>query len=357
MKKILILFFLLIFSPFVFTQTVDGQFIVLTNDGANYSIKVQIKLQSGSQNLGNGTIRFSFNQTDLSFPSSPVEGTNYSFNNFQGGDYSSTVSRPNPNTVSINIAYTGGSGTAVNTTYIDVATINFTTSNSAGNSNLVWGTRELYTISSPTAWVLGSWLNEDTSPLPVELNSFVAQTYSDTNVKLNWETQTEVNNYGFEVERKVHTSTSLSVTTWEKVGFVNGNGNSNSPKEYSFVDSNPTGGSKYLYRLKQVDNDGQFEYSDAVEVEIVPKEFTLYQNYPNPFNPVTRIRYQLPQESKVVIKIYNILGAEVLELLNVKKEAGIYEVEFKAQNLPSGTYIYRIIADNFTQTNKMILLK
>ena len=95
-----------------------------------------------------------------------------------------------------------------------------------------------------------------------------------------------------------------------------------------------------------------------VEDEIeIPTEFALYQNYPNPFNPSTKIRYQLPQESKVIIKLYDILGAEVITLLNEKKEAGVYEVDFNAANLPSGTYIYRIVADGFIETKKMVLLK
>jgi peptidoglycan/xylan/chitin deacetylase (PgdA/CDA1 family) len=189
-----------------------------------------------------------------------------------------------------------------------------------------------------------------TNPLPVELTSFAA-VVSKMNVILTWKTATEVNNYGFNVERRVDNN------NWEEIGFVNGNGNSNSPKDYSFLDKNLIGGSKIQYRLKQIDNDGQFEHSNVVEVNVVPDEYVLYQNYPNPFNPSTTIRYQIPTESKVVIKIYNILGSEVMELLNERKEAGVYEVEFKAENLPSGTYIYRIIADNFVETKKMILLK
>ena len=188
-------------------------------------------------------------------------------------------------------------------------------------------------------------------PLPVELSSFAAKMYDQDKVKLNWKTQTEVNNYGFDVQRKTING------EWQNVGFVNGNGNSNSPKEYSYIDKNLVGGSKFYYRLKQVDNDGQFEYSDIVEVGFVPNKFELYQNYPNPFNPETKIRYQLPNESKVVIKIYNILGSEVMELVNDKKEAGVYEAEFNASNLSSGTYIYKISADNFVQTKKMVLLK
>ena len=171
---------------------------------------------------------------------------------------------------------------------------------------------------------------EEHYPLPVELSSFTAQTI-ESFIYLTWRTETEINNFGFEILRQAKGD-----KEWIKIGFVKGNGNSNSPKEYSYIDKNLVGGSKFLYRLKQIDNDGQFEYSDAVEVELVPNEYSLSQNYPNPFNPTTKIRYQLPNESKVVIKIYNILGSEVMELLNEQKEAGIYEVEFKADNLSSG---------------------
>ena len=186
-------------------------------------------------------------------------------------------------------------------------------------------------------------------PLPVELCLFTA-TLLNNDVILNWKTQTEVNNFGFDVERKTD-------GCWEKLGFVGGQGNCNSPKEYSYIDKNPIGGNKFLYRLKQIDNDGQFEYSDVVEVNLIPAVFALYQNYPNPFNPSTKIKYQLPKACKVQIKIYDLLGAEVQELLNESKEPGIYEIEFNAENLLSGIYVYRISADNYLQTKKMILLK
>jgi len=191
-------------------------------------------------------------------------------------------------------------------------------------------------------------------PVPVELTSFTANV-SENNVMLEWETATEVNNYGFEIERQV--GSSQSAGNWELIKFVEGHGNSNSPKQYSFTDKNLIGGSLFKYRLKQIDNDGTYEYSDEVEVELIPTEFALYQNYPNPFNPSTKIRYQLPQESEVIIKIYDILGSEVITLLNEKKEPGVYEVEFNAQHLSSGTYIYRIVADSFVETKKMVLMK
>jgi len=202
------------------------------------------------------------------------------------------------------------------------------------------------TDATVTTTLLGSF----NAPLPVELNSFTAETNA-FNVILNWKTATEINNFGFDVERKITNG------DWSKIGFVEGSGNSSSPKSYKFTDNKPIGGSKFIYRLKQIDNDGKYEYSDEIEVEIVPTEFALYQNYPNPFNPSTKIRYQLPQESKVIIKIYDILGSEVITLLNEKKEPGVYEVEFNAQHLSSGTYIYRIVADGFVETKKMVLMK
>jgi hypothetical protein len=117
------------------------------------------------------------------------------------------------------------------------------------------------------------------------------------------------------------------------------------------------GGSKFFYRLKQIDNDGKFAYSDEVEVMIIPTIFELAQNYPNPFNPSTTIKYQLPISSKVTLKMYDVLGNEVITLLNEEKEAGAYEVIFNASNYSSGIYFYRLQAGSFVETKKMILLK
>ncbi|MCZ6701548.1 MAG: hypothetical protein O6940_00755, partial [Ignavibacteria bacterium] len=163
------------------------------------------------------------------------------------------------------------------------------------------------------------YVGSSSTPFPVELVSFNAN-IGDGRIMLNWLTATEINNFGFEVQRFI------MADIWEILGFVEGHGNSNSPKDYSFVDKNPVGGSVFYYRLKQIDIDGQFEYSDIVEVELVPEKYALFQNYPNPFNPTTKIRYQLQKESKVKIKLYDILGAEVISLLNEKKEPGVYEV-------------------------------
>ncbi len=192
-------------------------------------------------------------------------------------------------------------------------------------------------------------------PLPVELTSFSATTIGST-VKLSWQTATEVNNYGFEVERMSNVKGQTS-DTWEKIGFVEGSGNSNSPKDYSFVDDKVNAG-KYSYRLKQIDNDGQFEYSKTVEVDMNGvKKYELTQNYPNPFNPTTTISYVLPQAGMVRLTLYNILGQEIRTLVNEVKEAGTHTFNFDASDLNSGMYIYKIESGSFTQTRKMTLVK
>ena len=187
------------------------------------------------------------------------------------------------------------------------------------------------------------------NPLPVELYLFKGVVDGST-INLEWKTKTEVKNYGFDIER-------CTDDTWEKIGFVEGYGNSNSPKSYSFTDKKPLGGSKFQYRLKQIDTDGTFEYSDVIEIDLTPDRFTLFQNYPNPFNPRTSIRYQLPAASKVTIKIYDILGTEVATLLNENNEPGTYEINLNGIALASGTYIYRMIAGDFIETKKMVLMK
>ncbi|MHC1736586.1 MAG: T9SS type A sorting domain-containing protein [Ignavibacteriaceae bacterium] len=213
-----------------------------------------------------------------------------------------------------------------------------------------------YTSNATTGLLLYTW-----AVLPVELTSFTATTEKNE-VLLIWETATEVNNYGFEVERSLssHSSSlnghSLS-EVWETIGFVAGSGNSNSVKDYSFTDKKVAAG-KYAYRLKQIDNDGTFEYSKEIEVEnLQPSAFDLRQNYPNPFNPGTLIVYSLGFSGNVTLKLYDLLGNEVALLVNEQKGPGTYEVKFDASGLASGTYIYRLVAGNFVSTKKMVVLK
>jgi photosystem II stability/assembly factor-like uncharacterized protein len=176
---------------------------------------------------------------------------------------------------------------------------------------------------------------------PVELNSFTASVLQNEKaVQLNWSTATETNHSGFEIER-LQDSKIERLKNWETIGFVPGFGTTTEPKSYSFTDENITTGT-YKYRLKQIDFDGTFEYSNELEVAIdfTPKEFVLYQNFPNPFNPSTTIKYSLPVESFVKINIYNALGEVIEELVSKVQSSGNYEVTWNAQNYSSGIYYY-----------------
>ncbi len=216
------------------------------------------------------------------------------------------------------------------------------------------------TVTKPLTAPSGFYTFEVSNNLPVELISFTAEVEENT-VKLFWQTATETNNSGFEIQKK-ELGVGSQELEWEAIGFVQGFGTITEPKSYSFIDKNITTGI-YKYRLKQIDFDGSFEYSNEIEakVEFTPKEFVLYQNYPNPFNPNTTIRYQIPQDGFVTLKIYDILGSEVAALVNEEKPAGSYEVEFNPvsgiRSLSSGIYFYQLKAESFLETKKMILLK
>jgi len=188
--------------------------------------------------------------------------------------------------------------------------------------------------------------------LPVELTTFNATANNNT-ATLSWTTATEVNNYGFEIERR----TVSSVNGWKKVGFVQGNGTSNASHSYSFIDKNLSA-STYVYRLKQIDNSGAFKYSQETEVTLgIPGVFALSQNFPNPFNPQTTIAYDIPKECFVTIKVYDVLGKEVASVVNENKKAGSYQVSFDGSRLSSGMYICRMSAATYSSATKMIILK
>ncbi len=187
--------------------------------------------------------------------------------------------------------------------------------------------------------------------LPVELSSFTASVSSTGEVTLNWTTATEMNNRGFEVERK---SNNNQFTT---IGFVQGFGTTSEEKNYSFLDKSVNPGN-YTYRLKQIDFNGQYQYSNEIELKVTsPLSFSLEQNYPNPFNPSTKISYSVPNSGYVSLKVYNALGQEVAALVNGIKEAGIHSIEFNAVNLNSGIYFYKLEAGNISQVKKMMLIK
>lgn len=204
--------------------------------------------------------------------------------------------------------------------------------------------------NTPSGRIDGIRIGNTWGIIPVELTSFTASV-SGNSVKLNWSTATELNNSGFDIERK------SSNGEWRKIGFVKGAGTTTTIQNYSFTDKDLTSG-KYSYRLKQIDFDGRFEYSKSVEVDInAVYNFELAQNYPNPFNPTTSISFSIAQAGNVKLSVYNLLGQEVRTLINKNMEPGNHSVDFDAEGLFSGVYIYRLESNGMTLTRKMTYLK
>ncbi len=214
--------------------------------------------------------------------------------------------------------------------------------------------------------VSNSW---DQAPLPVELISFTAELIENS-VNLKWQTATEVNNFGFDIER----ASNPFSTGWSKIGFVQGSGTTNSPKHYKYVDNELPNAEAISYRLKQIDNDGTSTYSKVVAVDLssitsvdddVEYQFSLEQNFPNPFNPSTTINFTVPkiangakQSVKTILKLYNVLGKQVAALVEKNLQPGNHKVNFDASELPSGIYFYKIeVGSQFHSTKKMVLLK
>jgi hypothetical protein len=225
----------------------------------------------------------------------------------------------------------------------------------AGNSiDGIGGTSILNVFDAIANWVQLPEIGGN-GAMPVELASFSSLALKNE-VILDWSTISELNNKGFEVMR------SNDKVSWSSLAFVNGAGTVNSIRAYKYADKNLLTG-KYYYRLKQVDYNGNFKYYNLVnEVNVgVPGKFALGQNYPNPFNPSTKINYEIPFDSKVSIKIFDITGREMYQLVNESQAAGYYTAQFNAVNLASGVYFYMINANggnqSFIKTMKMVLVK
>ncbi|MCB9210066.1 MAG: T9SS type A sorting domain-containing protein [Ignavibacteriales bacterium] len=248
-------------------------------------------------------------------------------------------------------AITATDGVAAGETSIDIG-VSESSSTPIGSSLGLEGSGTDFTNFTWTVFTTATpGFPNDNQPLPVELVLLTTE-INENNIDIIWQTETEVNNYGFEIERKSETK------NWNQIGFVEGHGNSNSPKYYTYSDNSVNASGKYSYRLKQIDINGTFEYSKIVEVIFTaPKDFELTQNYPNPFNPETSIQFNLPIDANVKLSVFNVLGEEVVQLINGFKSAGIHNVTFDGGSINSGIYFYKIEANNFMQIRKMILQK
>jgi hypothetical protein len=369
--KLRVLTIVFVLSSTIWATNVNGRFIVVSNDSSKLSLLLQINTNTGSDAMGGATIVIGFDTSVTTFKTNPIKNIDYIVHNFCGGNYSpATITRPISNKIWINIDLpfsNNNNGTIVAgvDNWTDVATIHFDIINQQGLASFLWITNSnfwgVYDDDNTSLWNTGQFEDQTNYIIPVELSSFTASLLNNNFVQLKWITATSLNNHGFEVEKSCspaqNQGSDSTLFVWEKIGFIESMGNSTTPNEYSFTDITKQNSSVRKYRLKIIDLDGSFTYSDVVEVNTIPISFDLAQNYPNPFNPSTIIRWQSPIASHQSLKVYDILGNEVATLVDELKPAGNYEVEFNSENLASGVYIYRLQTAEFTETKKMVLLR
>lgn len=324
------------------TQTVDSRTLTVTTASGNIGLydgnnEVGLSLTTNSppqcyDEVGTTSMTLTFSGTVNITTIYCMEGTGNNFN----WDFTPTGGS---NSAKTNQAINGLNGTEVTLNFVGITAITITRT---GGGGVLFGVDNIVMDAA----------------LPVELTTFTAHPAKNT-VQLKWATATEVNNYGFEVERS---AVGNQQSGWEKIAFVNGHGNSNSPKEYSFVDLSPLPGLS-SYRLKQIDFDGANEYYDAVTVSLsASSQPELMQNNPNPFNPSTAIKFYIPENNIVSIKIYDMLGREITTLVNKATDAGYHIIYWNGKDdagkeVSSGVYLYKLTAGNFSETKKMNLLK
>ncbi len=327
------------------TYTLFGREIMQINWGAggtSYPAGMDVKYFSGVLPPGiTGGYSYSYWQA---VPTGSLAGTTYDITINYGENETHSITSPSAN---IRLAKKDSEWTAYNT----LGTGNL-------QSELDWSNRRVKVrgLSTFSQFALIDFSN----PLPVDICSFGGISVN-RNVKLNWSTCRELNNAGFEIERRTEITKDKQYSQWQKEGFLQGYGTTNEMKHYSFEDRKLSAG-RYQYRLKQIDLNGNAEYYHLADPEVIeigkPQTFEVSQNYPNPSNPKSKIDFQIPNDGRVNLVIYDILGREVSRLVNnEKREAGYYTIDFDGSNLASGVYFYMLVSDGFRETRKMILVK
>jgi hypothetical protein len=253
-------------------------------------------------------------------------------------------------------------GTDIPTSATLVGTLRFTITNFAANHNVTWDTAatavtDLHGNDRTLAVTLTPPPN---GPLPIQLASFVASSVVPGQTTLRWTTLSEINNYGFEVQKAADKSATFQSITG---AFIAGNGTTTAKHDYSYVDMSYATGN--VYRLKQIDLTGSSHFTDAVDPlgvtgvapRALPTVYSLSQNYPNPFNPSTVIEFALPKDAHVTLEVYNVIGQKVMTLVDEVRPAGYHSVKLDGTNLSSGMYLYRLTTGQQTFIKKLLLMK
>jgi len=348
-------------APSVFAaEQIDLQFVVVTNNGTNFDVKVQCKRVAGGtwDNLGDANFTFDFNTLGLNNPVLLIA------HNFNTAPYIAMTVTDNGSWASVNIDYTGsdGGGTAISTsTWTDVATVRFDVLDAGQTSNLVWKTDASFTCyddNGSTVVSQGTCTGLDVS-LPVTINTIAATGSPEGHVTVTWETASEASTLGYKVWRSTQENGSYTRLNNEPLKSV---GESSGGFLYTFIDRTAEKGKIYWYKIEEITVDGQSVFFGPVMLVSPPSDFALDQNYPNPFNPETTINYQIAEESNVTIKIYSLMGREIKTLVNQKLPAASYSAKWdgtdnNGNRVSSGIYFVQMKAGTYSNMRKMTLMR
>lgn len=336
----------------IYIGTSNGRILVTTNNGTNWSLTTGYNYVSD----------FAVDPVDDNIAYASFGGTSNTVRKTTNGGTSWSVISTGLPSIAANSLVLKTTGSRLLIVGMDAGVYSTTNEGStwfAMNTNLP--NVEVYDLKyHESAGILlaathgrGVWTFSD-APLPVYLVYFRSEV-NKRSVLLSWATQQEINNKGFEIERENLNNTSAG---WIKTGYIEGNGTTNETKYYSYYDDKLLT-SKYNYRLKQIDNNGNYEYhylNNTVDIG-VPGSSEISQNYPNPFNPLTKIDYDIAVDGIVNIAVYDVTGKLVKQVVNEFKPAGYYTAEFDASNLSSGVYFYKLVSGGFTKVKRMLVVK
>jgi len=351
--------------------------VVGMGNGQTYDATIDLSVTAGVLNvdlylastggmsavLGDATLIINFNSSALTYIGKDA-GMDGRWDNGNNASYLDVEASSISARASLSVLKSGsGSGLNVPTSPTRVGRLQFTITNAEASPTITWRpTTALYDFAGNGITANVTFVNPDDVPLPITLSSFAASVNTgDGGVKLEWKTASEVDNYGYTVQRKSDGEYGDLAGS-----FIAGKGTTVEPQSYSYVDRSINGAGTYTYRLKQQDMDGSVHYTQSVVVmltladvpEAAPREFRLSQNYPNPFNPSTKVKFSVESSERAVVKVYNTLGEEVMTLYDGVAEAGRYYVAtFDAARLASGIYFYRLTTDSKTDVKKMLLVK
>ena len=356
------------FASTISASDINGRFIITNTDSSKVAVLLQVNTITGNYAIGGATIVFGFDTSAINITSNPVKNTDYTFYNFCDSFYSpATITKPMKGRIWVNIDLpfnNSNRGTVVSDTsgWTDVVTVYFDIINVNGSANLYW-------LSTSPFW--GIYDDDNLTLLEPNVFQNIIYNYDITSPQLVTASLLDSVNLEIEFTEPIDSTSALNISNYSIDNEINILGINKSTNQNKLIVNTTTHtfGHHYTITVNNVSdlsgnlitvNHNAAEYAlpaSNIEDEKIPTEFILSQNYPNPFNPSTKIRWQSPVGSHQTIKVYDILGNEIVTLVDEFKPAGSYEVEFNSENLASGVYIYRLQTSDFTETKKMVLLR